>query len=287
VGDFESGRWERVGTHALTDDHLQIDVRRWQREGVLTPGQDVRWAWTRGGMDVATIHVRAEEDSVRLAYRVRLSPTNWRGVVQTIPLEWTPCRLGGRRPWFLCPEVVEDQPCRRRCAVLYFAEWGFRCLSCADLRYASQREGDLERARNRLAAIRQRLGGPPLAKPAGRHWSTQLALIPWLLEAEWRYDEVLAARCAAVDAWVDRNLKRLGVTEQDVEGAEDGIARDVETVSPGHRDRRSARSLNFDAPSRRGNQGLVDGDTAGGWDAGERLRPSGRAYGRGPAGSEE
>ena len=47
----------------------------------------------------------------------------------------TPCRLGGRRPWFRCGW------CQTRVLVLYFAPWrsAWNCQRCLRLTYRSQR----------------------------------------------------------------------------------------------------------------------------------------------------
>jgi hypothetical protein len=68
-------------------------------------------------------------------------------------------------------------------AVLYGAGRLFGCRSCNRLSYASQREGDDDRAARRANRIRKRLGweagifNAPGIKPKGMHWSTFLRLV--------------------------------------------------------------------------------------------------------------
>ena len=114
-----------------------------------------------------------------LLYRHRTGPGGESDdVKQTVPLDWTACNFGGKRPWFLYPGVVGDER---------WAE-GSRSFtdrvvtSCAatayDLRYESQREGKTHRALRRAQKIRECLGGsanmtqPFPEKPKGMHWRT-------------------------------------------------------------------------------------------------------------------
>lgn len=39
MGGFGSGRWSRWDSKSTTDEYRRTDVRRWAREGALTPGQ--------------------------------------------------------------------------------------------------------------------------------------------------------------------------------------------------------------------------------------------------------
>ena len=82
---------------------MSIDIRSWHREGRLRPGQcfahSLTWLWepTEG------IGVLTKTDAVALMFRSR----NWRGEygptrTQRVPIVWTPCTLGGSRPWFRC-----------------------------------------------------------------------------------------------------------------------------------------------------------------------------------------
>ena len=97
-----------------------------------------------------------------------------REVRERVPLAWTPCHYGGRRPWFVCPGLG----CGRRVALLYGAGVYFCCRHCYALVYESQREGECDRHRRRAQAIRRRLGGEPdidgplPSKPKGMHWRT-------------------------------------------------------------------------------------------------------------------
>jgi hypothetical protein len=130
-----------------------IDGRRWHREGRLS--QRFSCAWTRRGVSYGEIAVRTELDAVVLIYKVRSEGHDWRSVEQRVPISWTACRFGGRRPWFTC------RRCERRAAMLYGAGELFACRRCYGLAYASQQESPLDRSLSQAQKIRFRLGGSP------------------------------------------------------------------------------------------------------------------------------
>lgn len=113
-----------------------------------------------------------------------------------VPLTWSPCNFGGRRPWFLCPYTY----CRRRVGSLYLARSGvFVCRHCAGIRYESTFEtvGDRAWRRKRKAVVR--LGGEwddvwlP-RRPKGMHRSTYEELCDRFFEAEDVLDDILIRR---------------------------------------------------------------------------------------------
>jgi hypothetical protein len=88
---------------ATCESCISIDVRHWHRRGRLCAGQYFSWAWSRDGEPVGNINVRTESDAVILIYRSRnWGDAEWRSVNQRVPITWTTCHLGGRRPWFVC-----------------------------------------------------------------------------------------------------------------------------------------------------------------------------------------
>lgn len=172
MGGRGSGR-RNQGGKGTTDDCRAIDVRRWQRDGLLMPGHAFGWNWTRNGETVASIRVRAEAGRVVLSYQQRHGD-DWRPMEYPVRLDWTPCTLGGRRAWFLCPA----QGCGRRVALLYNGGGIFACRHCYRLAYACQRESADDRAARRADRIRARLGWEPGIlngqgdKAKGMHWRT-------------------------------------------------------------------------------------------------------------------
>ncbi len=174
MGGMGSGRHGYLGAKDTIDNYRAIDVRRWQRAGLLTSGCACGWQWSRDGDVVASIQMRAEPGRVILSYRQRSRGTEWEDENYPIYLDWTPCHLGGQRPWFLCPA----RGCGRRVAILYGGSI-FACRHCYRLAYPSQREVAYDRAARRADKIRERLGWEQgisnpkgWRKPKGMHWRT-------------------------------------------------------------------------------------------------------------------
>jgi hypothetical protein len=174
MGGIGSGRHWYSGAKDTTDDYRSIDVRRWKRDGLLTPHQSFGWQWSRHGEVVASIRVRTEPNRVILTYRQRIGAEEWKDESYPVYLDWTACHLGGERPWFLCPA----SGCGQRVAILYGGSI-FACRHCYQLAYPSQREAYYDRAARKADRIRKKLGWEPgilnpkgWLKPKGMHWST-------------------------------------------------------------------------------------------------------------------
>lgn len=173
MGGLGSGRHWHYGGKDTTDDYRTLDVRRWQRDGLLTPGRAFGWQWTRRGEVVASIQARAETGRIILSYRHRSGGSEWTNKEYPVLLDWTPCHYGGQRAWFMCPA----QGCERRVAILYCGGI-FACRHCYRLAYPSQRESDYDRAARQADKIRERLGWEPGilngsgGKPKGMRWRT-------------------------------------------------------------------------------------------------------------------
>jgi hypothetical protein len=156
-----------------------IDVRRWHREGRLRAGQSFSCSWTRAGAPSGSISVQTQVDAVVLAFRHQSwGDTEWQSVEQRVPITWTACHLGGRRPWFSCPAYPGGRYCGRRVAVLYLAGKLCACRRCHGLAYASQQEASCWRGLGKAQKIRIQLGGSrnPLEafpdRPKRMHWKT-------------------------------------------------------------------------------------------------------------------
>jgi len=99
-----------------------LDVRYLHREGKLRPGRRLGLRWTRNGEPSGSIGIDAEQDVIVLRYRTRrYGETEWQDIRQRVPITWTDCALGGRRPWFSCPIYSNGCYCGRRVAKLYQA----------------------------------------------------------------------------------------------------------------------------------------------------------------------
>lgn len=174
MGGFGSGRQRSFRANETTSDYCALDIRRWQRDGLLTTGQSFSWQWKRGSDVAATIKVLVETNHIRLIYRWRpAGQAEWQDENYPVTIHWSRCYFGGERPWFVCPA----RGCRRRVAMLYGGGI-FACRHCRHLTYACQHEGPRERAIRRAGKIRDKLGwdagifNPGGVKPKGMHWKT-------------------------------------------------------------------------------------------------------------------
>jgi len=101
MGGFGSGLWQ-CGKDT-TSDLRALDIRKLQRDGLLTPGRAFNWRWTINGKETAFIQIRTEVDRVILDYRIRSNGGKWQPLEYPVYLVWTGLHFGGRRAWFLCP----------------------------------------------------------------------------------------------------------------------------------------------------------------------------------------
>jgi hypothetical protein len=169
-----------------TDEYRSIDVRRWQRDGLLAPPRYFQWSWSRSGERIASIGVRVKAETVTLISTHSRWDFEPRALEYAVTLERTPCNYGGERVWFRCPA----RGCGRRVAILYSAEY-FVCRHCLQLAYESQREAPHYRALHKAQVIHQRLGGTGIIdelvfKPKGMHWRTYWRQMKKLGQAESR-----------------------------------------------------------------------------------------------------
>ena len=173
MGGMGSGRRDQGGKDT-TDDCRSLDVRWFQRKGLLAAGRSADVNWSRNGKKEAAISVRAESDLVILDYRHQRGGDEWKSQNYPVRIEWTSCNYGGTRAWFRCPAVG----CGRRVAKLYLGGTIFACRHCYRLAYACQRENLDDRATRRADKIRDRLKWEPGIlnghgiKPKGMHSRT-------------------------------------------------------------------------------------------------------------------
>jgi hypothetical protein len=142
-------------TKGIIEHHLFIDVRAWQREGLLIPGSFFQCLCSRGGEVVEKIGVLVQREQVILNIRNPVSD-DWNRKTQTVKLELTPCHFGGHRYWLTCPSIG----CGKRVAKLYLSGSHFACRHCLDIHYQSQHEARHERLARKAHKLRDRLGWP-------------------------------------------------------------------------------------------------------------------------------
>jgi hypothetical protein len=146
-GSGSHDHWWRPVKKTAVEHCRHLDANRWTREGILRAG--VRhfgaWRWT----DAATGAERAS-----IGYEVDTTtpgdPRLWLSYTATgdgaaemlryaVPLQATRVCGGGRRWWFTCPLVIDNNPCGRRVGKLYLPPDGryFGCRHCHGLTYTS------------------------------------------------------------------------------------------------------------------------------------------------------
>ena len=172
----------RPGWHVKAEHCKQLDVRRWQRLGVLQAGASGTWVWSNAetGARTAAIGYRAEGGAVALTYAIDGVPA-----AQRIALHRTACNYGGTRPWFICPVRGE------RVAVLYLRAGRFACRHCQRIAYGSQSDDSLGRTWRRQAKLEARLG-PHWQRPKGMHHATRTRLLSAIFDCEEQRDDALA-----------------------------------------------------------------------------------------------
>jgi len=159
---------------ATVEDHLSLDIRGLHRDGLLHAGNTCNCSWKRHGEVVGRIGIVTQSLSrLRLHYgvetRKETEPKDY-----SVQITWTPCHLGGNRPWFSCP------CCGQRVAKLYLRRI-FACRHCLRLNYESQQANKRDRAADHSWKLRSALGCPEgfltfpaecIPKPKGMHWRT-------------------------------------------------------------------------------------------------------------------
>src|SRR5262249_27475947 len=102
------------GAKSTVEGCRSIDVLRWHHLGYLQHHRSFSWVWHRDNEATASIGVVAERDLVTLIYRIQSYGEPWEDVRQNVRVEWTPCRFGGKRPWFRCEVFANGIFCGRR-----------------------------------------------------------------------------------------------------------------------------------------------------------------------------
>lgn len=146
MGGYGSSRWGWRSKKTTVEECRNLDVTRWQREGIIAPDAQGAGGWT--WRDAQTLETRAsisyavrtgaDAGQVSLSYTVTPAQGDKVPVTETVPLVTTRPNFGGLRWWFLCPR------CRRRVGKLYMAPGAVRflCRVCHGLTYRSAQEHD-------------------------------------------------------------------------------------------------------------------------------------------------
>ncbi|WP_297573173.1 hypothetical protein [uncultured Deefgea sp.] len=91
MGGIGSG-WHSHSGKAKTQNYRYVDIRRWQRDGLLT-GSGFDWSWTRNAERIASISAIVAENAITLQYRIKRDG-EWQDVNCKIRLGTSACNLG-------------------------------------------------------------------------------------------------------------------------------------------------------------------------------------------------
>jgi hypothetical protein len=192
-----------------------LDIMKLARAGLLTPRCWGTSEWSYRDGTKAQIQLRGGKDEIILNYSFRQYGGEWQPVQQLVPIRWTPCRLGGERPWFVCDVSSNGIYCGRQVAKLYGAGRLFACRHCYRLRYAVQRGGPMDRAHHRLGRLHRRLGadydgpdGIPPPKPKWMRWRTYSRIALQIRAGEDHLDQVFTVGAQRILARMDRSDQR-------------------------------------------------------------------------------
>jgi hypothetical protein len=165
MGGVNSGR--RPTRHQGAVEHaLALDMRALRRLGFARAGECVidTLCWSNGGLGVAEARVRIDLSDIGSATLAITAQTRGGAIKQRVAIEGTPCRYGGHRFYFLCPDRGH------RCEVLYLVGGRFASRKAHGLSYAVQGMDRLTRITRRRRKLRARLDGSGLSpRPRGRN----------------------------------------------------------------------------------------------------------------------
>lgn len=166
MGGKRSGR---TGWRVKCEGLPSIDVRQWDREGLLNGPEHFKLQLGVGMRDAISVHVYPSQGRIDIGYA-----KDGRAYHHGVNLVSTRCHFGGERTWFVCPLSA----CGRRTAKLYLGLNHFGCRRCYNLSYISQSASARDRALMQAAKIRRRLGGQEAIafefpdKPPRMRWRT-------------------------------------------------------------------------------------------------------------------
>ena len=195
MGGFGSGYYGSNPGKMSVEKCKSIDIRRWQRDGLLNRSF-FGWSWFDDQRETkASIGVIPKEDHLILDYQANGEPVEIK-----VPYDETITGFGTRK-WFMCPL------CGGRCAVLYLKGKHFACRKCQDLNYrSSQLSGEgtyyheqLEKLCRTLKAEYEPLTHYPPSKPK---WMKQRKY----MKLAQRYSELASKRDALFLAGAKRIL---------------------------------------------------------------------------------
>lgn len=200
MGGFGSGRGPYATTPSV-EQCLHLDVNEFTD---VVEETDIVGRLEWGGDRQVRFHLRAYDDrggrELLLDYEAERSDESIE-YHYTIPITFTECNFGGRRPWWRCPH------CRDRVGKVYLppTEPRFKCRECHELQYRSSRESGIHTRREvrRYQDIQKKLGAEPTHpntmeprpdRPKGMHQETYDGLLLELRRASEEYTDAWMAQ---------------------------------------------------------------------------------------------
>lgn len=192
----------RKPTQRCTDELPCIDLRALKREGLLVPGSvcrmvsrpsEARWLDVR--IHATACHLRVEVSQFQQDQAVDPEVSTGRllsSEVHWIERIWQDCSLGGQREVWRCVNAN----CQRVVCAVYVQNGRLGCRRCLNLKYASQRLGQLDRAEQRILKVQSKLGwqggilSPNNGRPQGMWTST--------------YQRLTLEYAERLEGWVER-----------------------------------------------------------------------------------
>lgn len=158
-----------------TSEAKRVDIRYLRKHGLLRPGSAGSLNWTSRDEPSGSIRYRVEQngETLVLDYRVREPGSEWDQMAVAVPIESVPCRYGGGRQYFCCP----NRGCNHRCEVLFSFGVYFVCRKCCGYLYPSQKGDKLDKLREARDKLGARIfedwdGSYGWRKRKGMHWRT-------------------------------------------------------------------------------------------------------------------
>jgi hypothetical protein len=167
------GRGFRVDAKRTAESCFSIDIHWLKKKGYLPQSGMVEGNFTqtfRVSRRKLITTFRSKKHAIQLEYK-------WgeETLAYTVPVIYSECNYGGKRPWFQCP----NQNCNKRVGKLFLSGKYYLCRHCHNLAYETQNMNEAFRMLEKAQKIRERLGAESLAtvdplpfKPKGMHSKT-------------------------------------------------------------------------------------------------------------------
>ena len=187
MGGIGSGRgcWRSKNfveeTRFITSKWVKAHLQLLQKQPL-----QVNWHQGKESLGSASVSL-VNHNQLFVQYKYRRScEGDWSTVTEFIPLQFSACRYGGSRVWFICPK------CGRRAAFIY-VDTVVACRSCLGLHYQSEYEDDISRLQSKTRKIFDRIGHD-YARPKGMHHKTYECLLSKANELQISQDKLIEAK---------------------------------------------------------------------------------------------